>query len=196
MVVNNNPERYVSRPSGGLVNLPDRKEVDMRRFLLMAITGLIALALLTFAASSQNSELQVQPGGNGGLVNLPGGGVSITGPGPFQVEQPLNAPNFVPISYVIGSGGRVVVLGLYNDFIVQVHLTNEGKILYEATLTATAINPGARQLVSRWECTCHPGVTQEVITDCNGSMRPEWYQEDHDKRLAIALHKHPAKTQQ
>jgi len=106
----------------------------------------------------------------------------------------VNAAGFVPISYTIGSSGRVTVLGVYGDFIVLTQITATGKVLYEGTLTA--INPGTTQLISRWECVCHPGVTQEVVTDINGSMKPEWYQDKHDERLALALRRHPAKTQQ
>jgi len=186
---------YVSRPSGGLVNLPS-KEIDMRRFAILFLAALAALLCIPQIARAQEVAATTQlVGGNGGLVNLPGGGgVAITGVGSFKVGQELNAAGFVPISYTIGSSGRVTVLGVYGDFIVLTQITATGKVLYEGTLTA--INPGTTQLISRWECVCHPGVTQEVVTDINGSMKPEWYQNKHDERLALALSRHPAKTQQ
>jgi len=195
--MSNSSKGYVSRPSGGLVNLPSAsKEIDMQRFVLLFFAALAALLCIPQLARAQEVAATTQVvGGNGGLVNLPGGGgVAITGVGPYKVGQELNAAGFVPINYAIGSSGRVTVLGVYGDFTVMVQITSAGKILYEATLTA--INPGATQLISRWNCVCHPGVTQEVVTDINGSMRPEWYQDKHDERLALALRHHPAKTQQ
>lgn len=69
-------ELIVSRPDGGLINLPSRgrsssKETDMSKwFIAIAI---FAVALLASFAPAQDANL-TNPGGNGGLVNLPGGG--------------------------------------------------------------------------------------------------------------------------
>lgn len=193
--MSNSSKGFVSRPSGGLVNLPS-KEKDMQRFALLGLAALAALFSLTQLARAQEVAATTQVvGGNGGLVNLPGGGGLALTPtvGAFTPGQPLNMTQFTPLSYVVSSN-HVVVLGTYGEYVVMAQITSTGKVLYEATLTA--IQPGVTTIVSEWTCVCHPGVTQRITTDSNGPLKPEQYQEQHDRKLAIALHAHPAKTQQ
>lgn len=184
---------YVSRPFGGLVNLPS-KEKDMQRFALLGFAALTALFCLTQAPRTQEVAATTQViGGNGGLVNLPGGGGIALTPtvGAFVPGQRLDTSRFTPVSFVVTSN-RVILVGIYGEYVVMAQITSTGKILYEATLTAIA--PGITQIVSEWHCVCHPGVTQRVVTDSNGPLRPEQYQEQHDAKLSIALSHHPAKT--
>lgn len=172
----------------GLVNLPSRRK-HVSKFLVLAV---IAIAILAFLVPAQQLSLAPSAGGNGGLVNLPGGGVASTGVGTFIPGQQLNTSAFTPVAYVVGQRS-VVVLGLYNDYIVFAKVSPDGTLVYQATYTASG---WGGQIISRWYCTCHPGVQQEVVTDCNGSIKPERYQAQHDERLAAALHAHPAKTEQ
>lgn len=190
---------YVSRPSGGLVNLPSAykaapKEKDMQRFALLFLAALAALLVFTLAPRAQEVAATTQVvGGNGGLVNLPGGGgVALTPTvGSFVPGQRLNAAAFIPVSYSVTSHS-ILVIGMYGEYVVMTKINSTGQVLYEATLTAIA--PGITQIVSEWHCVCHPGVTQRVVTDSNGPLKPEQYQRQHDDKLAIALSHHPAKT--
>lgn len=169
----------------------------MLRFAVAFFAALAALFVLSSPARGQEVGVAAV-GGNGGLVNLPGGGgVAIT-PGPFVVGQHLNTAQFVPVSYTVGSGQPIVV-GLYQDYIVLAHIDAFGKPIYFASIVGPqtgGLSSIRQAIVSRWYCTCHPGVEHKVVTDCsNGSVSPEKHQENHDRKLAAALHAHPAKTE-
>lgn len=154
-----------------------------------------AIALLAAAAPSQTVGYS---GGNGGLINLPGGGgYSSFGLEKYlgeqrirEVGENLDATQLIPLYTVLGEGGRLVILGWYQGSMIQAATNGSTYLVYQGTVVQ-AINPGSgQQIISRWTCRCHPGVTNEIVTDIS-ALYPEVAEKKHDDALNRQLKRHP-----
>lgn len=185
MTATRSKERLVSRPFGGLVNLPDRKDMDMRKFFVAI--SVIAIATLAATAPSQTGFV----GGNGGLVNLPGGGgirseLRLGAQQLYPIDTILVPHEFEPIS-VSYPEGRTIVVGYYRSSVVQAEIV-DSFLVYQATLKAST--PGT-SYITRWTCRCC-NEEQEVKTDCSGSNY-QFYSDQHDKAVKVRQTSHPKK---